>query len=354
MLVGILAGANLVTILLMLASCLSTYLPPAIHPRLSQAGLLFPIFLLLNIAFIAIWLIVSWRWTLLPLLGMATCWSYIRDYCPINFNKKQTGDYISVLSYNVAGLTAAPTEVFDGYKAVDYITASGADIILLQECPNGGVVYNQLKHTMDSLNYHIKNDVAMCIISRWPFVDDVVYRTPGAFGNGTLAWRIDMDGDTVLMINNHLQSNGLSMEEKTEYGDALDSYDKDKMKASGKLLFSKLTKAASKREEQTDSVCQLIKRNLRHSIILTGDMNDTPISYTYQQISSLLKNAFRESGSGLGFSFTGKGFPVRIDHIFVTEDWETGHTYVDKSIQASDHRPILTRLYKHPRTDQGL
>ena len=45
MLVGILAGANMATILLMWASCLSTYLSPAMHPRLSQAGLLFPIFL---------------------------------------------------------------------------------------------------------------------------------------------------------------------------------------------------------------------------------------------------------------------------------------------------------------------
>lgn len=347
MLVGILAGANIATILLMWAACLSTYLPPAMHPRLSQAGLLFPIFLCLDIAFIFIWMLLSRRWTVLPLFGMAACWSYVRDYCPINFsNKELAGRAVQVLSYNVAGLTAAPTDVFDGYKAVDYITASGADIICLQECPKGGMVYNMLTHKMDSLNYHIKNDAGMCIISRWPFVGDVVYKTDGAFGNGTLAWRIDMDGDTILVINNHLQSNGISSEEKAVYSDAIDTYDKDKMKASGKQLFSRLTKAAAKREEQTDAVCQLIASHSGYSIITTGDMNDTPISYTYQQISALLKSAFRESGNGLGISFTGKGFPVRIDHIFVSNDWKTDSTYVDGAIKASDHRPILTRLYK--------
>lgn len=346
MLVGMLAGANMATILLMWASCLSTYLPPAMHPRLSQAGLLFPIFLVLDISFIFIWLIVSWRWTILPLLGMASCWSYIRDYSPLNLDKELTGNNIQILSYNVAGLASVPKDIFDGNKAADYISESGADIICLQECPSGGSVYHRLTEKMDSLGYHIKKDVGMCIISRWPFIGDVVYKTEGAFGNGTLAWRIDMNGDTVLLINNHLQSNGISKEEKAEYSDALDTYDKDKMKESGKQLFSKLTKAASKREEQTDSVCQLIKKYAGHSIIVTGDMNDTPISYTYQQFSRLLKSAFRESGNGLGISFTGKGFPVRIDHIFVSEDWETDSTCIDKSIKASDHRPILTRLYR--------
>lgn len=346
MLVGILAGANMATILLMWASCLSTYLSPAMHPRLSQAGLLFPIFVCLDIAFVAIWIVLSRKWIALPLLGIAACWSYVRDYCPINFGKELEGRNVLVLSYNVASLTAEPTEMFDGYKAVDYITSSGADIICLQECPKSGAVYNLLTQRADSMDYHVQNEVGLCIISRWPFIGDATYKTEGAFGNGTLAWRIDMDGDTVLVINNHLQSNGISNEDKAVYSDAIDTYDKDKMKDSGKRLFSRLTKAAAKREEQTDTVCQLIRRHPGHSIIATGDMNDTPISYTCQQIGGLLKSAFRESGNGLGISFTGKGFPVRIDHIFVSEDWQTDSTHVDGSIVASDHRPILTRLYK--------
>ncbi len=351
MLVGILAGANLVTILLMWTACLSTYFSPVLHPRVSQAGLLFPIFLGLNTAFIFIWLFISKRWLLLPLLGIASCWSYVRDYCPINLDKELTGSNILVLSYNVASLTAAPNDIFDGRKAVDYITSSGADLICLQECPGSGQMYNLLAHRMDSMNYHIRHGVGMCIISRWPFVGDAVYKTVGAFGNGSLAWCIDMDGDTTLVINNHLQSNGISAEEKSEYGNAIESYDKDRMEASGKLLFSRLTKAAANRAEQTDTVCQLISRYSGHKIIVAGDFNDTPISHTYQRISGLLKNAYRESGNGLGISFVGKGFPVRIDHIFVSEDWQTDSTHVDASIQASDHRPILTRLYKAETKD---
>ncbi len=345
MLVIILAGANLATLLLMWAVCMSTYIDPVQHPRISQAGLLFPIFLCINLAFILVWLLVSKRWLLLPLLGLASCWSYIRDYCPLNLNHDHTGNSVLVLSYNVASLVATPSETSDGYKAVDYIAASGADIICLQECPGGGTVFNSLKHKMDSLGYHMKHDMSMCIISRWPFVGDVVYRTGGAYGNGSLAWSVCMEGDTILVINNHLQSNGISNEEKNVYAGAIDSYDKDKMKTSGKLLFSRLTQAASKRAVQTDSVCRVIGRHSGQRIIAAGDLNDTPISYTYQSISRHLSCAYRESGNGLGFSFTGKGFPVRIDHIFVSNHWQIGSTYVDSSIRASDHLPILTRLY---------
>lgn len=346
MLVGILAGANMATILLMWASCLSTYLSPAMHPRLSQAGLLFPIFLCLDLAFVLVWLLLSRKWLVLPILGMAACWSYVRDYCPINPGPESKDQGILVLSYNVASLAAAPTDMFDGYKAVDYITSSGADIICLQECPKSGAVYTRLAEKVDSMNMHLRNEVGLCIISRWPFLGDAVYQTEGAFGNGTLAWNIDMDGDTVLIINNHLQSNGISQEDKALYSDAIDTHDRHKMQDSGKRLFSRLTKAAAKREEQTDMVCSLISAHRDQSIILTGDMNDTPISHTYQQLDALLKSAFRESGNGPGISFMGKGFPVRIDHIFVSSNWKTDATRVDRSIVASDHRPILTLLFQ--------
>ena len=46
---GVLVGANLGTILLLWMSVLSTYLPPDLFPRLSLAGLAFPVFLVANI-----------------------------------------------------------------------------------------------------------------------------------------------------------------------------------------------------------------------------------------------------------------------------------------------------------------
>lgn len=346
LLVSIMAGANIATIILMWATCLSTLLPPAVHPRLSQAGLLFPVFLGLDILFLLAWLIVSWKWIALPVMGILACWNYTRDYCPFNPFDQAPAESCKILSFNVASLSNDSANGFNGRKSVEYIANSNADIIFLQECPRSGAVFSSLKHKMDSLGYNAQYDGGLHIFSKWPFIGKPVYKKSISFGNGSLACLIDMDGDTTLLVNNHLQSNAISLEEKNAYGDAIEQYDKEKMKASGKILLSRLSTAAAKRAEQADSVCAIVERHGKHTIIVAGDMNDTPISYTYQRIASLLDNAFAKSGNGLGISYSQKGFPVRIDHIFVSSNLATHSTRIDGNIQSSDHRPITTRVYK--------
>ena len=346
MLVSIMAGANIATIILMWATCLSTLLSPAIHPRLSQAGLLFPVFLGLDILFLLAWLIVSWKWMLLPIMGILGCWNYTREYFPINpFDNAPTESH-KILSFNVASLSNDSANGFNGWKSVEYIAECDADIVFLQECPQSGKIYTTLKHKMDSLGYKMQSDGALFIYSKWPFAGEPVYKKSLTYGNGSFACLINLDGDTTLLINNHLQSNAISLEEKSAYGDALENYDQEKMKASGKVLLSRLSTAAAKRSEQADTVCDLITRYSQYPTIVAGDMNDTPISYTYQKIAKLLDNAFAKSGNGLGISYSQKGFPVRIDHIFVSKDLATSSTHIDGNIKSSDHRPIVTRVYK--------
>jgi hypothetical protein len=168
-------------------------------------------------------------------------------------------------------------------------------------------------------------------------------------GNGTFACMVDIKGDTVVLINNHLKSNAITEKEKDDYNEALGFHDKNKVKASGRVLLSRLSHATVQRAEQTDSLCNLIRKYQHYDMIVCGDMNDTPISYTYQQISNLLNNAYEESGTGLGISFNRKGFPVRIDHIFTSNGLKSARTFVNAKISSSDHRPIITNIYKSPK-----
>lgn len=282
----------------------------------------------------------------LSILGILSCWNYVKDYCPLNFGQKHENEGITILSYNVASFCNDLERGLDGNQTVEYISNSKADIICLQECPSGGQMYNKLSHKMDSLGYYVKSQKALRIYSRWPFIGSPVQNKTYDLGNGSIAWYINIDGDTTLVINNHLKSNGISDKEKTKYGEAIDSYDRDKMEASGRLLLSRLTSAASERAEQTDTLCKLIKQHEKYNIIVAGDFNDTPISYTYQQISNLLVNTYVQSGNGLGISFNRKGFPVRIDHIFTSSNLKSQHTYIDEKIHSSDHRPIVARVSK--------
>jgi endonuclease/exonuclease/phosphatase family metal-dependent hydrolase len=121
------------------------------------------------------------------------------------------------------------------------------------------------------------------------------------------------------------------------------------MEASGRILLSRLSQAAAKRSRQTDIVCSLVDKYKDYGIIIAGDFNDTPISNTYQRISKTMKCAFRDSGNGVGISFSLKGFPVRIDHIFVSKEMKTSSTIVDNKIESSDHHPIITHISNYAK-----
>lgn len=349
MLVSILTGANAVTILLLWASCLSTHLNPALYPKLSLCGLLFPVFLVLNLAFVLIWLIVSCRHILLPIMGIIFCWNYVRDYCPINLQENIPESASKIISYNVASFCDDEENGLEGNKTIEYITKSNADIVFLQECPPSGKKYNELSKKMKDSGYDVRANGPLRIYSKWPFVGENLYVNAQTNGNGTFACMVDIKGDTVVLINNHLESNAITEKEKDDYNEALGFHDKNKVKASGRVLLSRLSHATVQRAEQTDSLCNLIRKYQHYDMIVCGDMNDTPISYTYQQISNLLNNAYEESGTGLGISFNRKGFPVRIDHIFTSNGLKSARTFVNAKISSSDHRPIITNIYKSPK-----
>ncbi len=97
----VLAGANMATILVMLFLGYSDRINPVSFPILSNGGLLFPIFLILNFGFLVFWLIFKARWAWIPLVGFVICYGPTRRYCPLNIKQEPPKEAIKVLSYNV-------------------------------------------------------------------------------------------------------------------------------------------------------------------------------------------------------------------------------------------------------------
>ena len=341
--ISCLAGANVTTVLLLWAVCLSVYLEPSIHPRLAQAGLLFPVLLVINLGFVVLWLVTSWRWVIISVIGLAACSSCIMDYWSISLPKHVPDNARLVLSYNINYATEDSVENFDGYRTIGFIGESNADIICLQEYSEHSPKGEYLNNMLDSLGYERLCLGSLLIASRLPFVGNEAL---GLYedGNGCMACRVSDGNDTLMVINAHLQSNHITMDEKKDYSQALEDKDKRLLKSSGCIVLSRLIAATAKRQEQTDSICNFIEKIKGERILLCGDMNDTPVSYTYHRFSSLLKNTWRESGWGTGISYNREGFPVHIDHIFVSEDIASFDAQVDRSIASSDHYPVLVRI----------
>jgi endonuclease/exonuclease/phosphatase family metal-dependent hydrolase len=81
-----------------------------------------------------------------------------------------------------------------------------------------------------------------------------------------------------------------------------------------------------------------------HPLVLCGDFNELPRSYPYLKLNRLLNDAFATSGEGYGYTYRFKGVPVRIDHIFTSDDLETGSYEIIQERLWSDHRPLSIRI----------
>ncbi|MBK6641784.1 MAG: hypothetical protein IPG39_11360 [Bacteroidetes bacterium] len=79
-------------------------------------------------------------------------------------------------------------------------------------------------------------------------------------------------------------------------------------------ILKRLKKAFIKRAAQADMISKHIGTS-PYPVIVCGDFNDTSLSYTYKTISAGLLDAFRESGSGMGSTYTGPIPGLRIDYI---------------------------------------
>lgn len=76
-------------------------------------------------------------------------------------------------------------------------------------------------------------------------------------------------------------------------------------------------------------------------MILAGDLNETPTSWLYHQITRRMTDTYCEKGSGMVATYNG-GFPrVRIDMVFHSEGLRT-LSYKRIKSDMSDHYPVIT------------
>lgn len=343
----ILLGVNALVVLLMLVSAYSPYINPHEHPIWSCAGLLFPIFLLTNLLFLCFWTAVHWRYAFLPLLAFTCCWDSIRTYFPINvFQDEKPENTLKVLSYN--------TRAFGNWekhtkekpnRTLDYLQKSDADIICLQEY----IVNNDLKkkdvdYALRKYPYRhyylLPNEWnGLGCYSKYPILSATTIKYESE-GNASIAYKIKVDSDTLLVVNNHLESNRIGKSEVDMYQEVIESRDGKKVSSGIWKLIKKMAEAIKIRAKQAEAVSEQTSGFQGKGVIVCGDFNDTPISYTHRIIGQGLKDAFVEAGNGPGISYNQHRMFFRIDHILLSKNLKAYECTVDDSIDASDHYPI--------------
>ncbi|MCS6795843.1 MAG: endonuclease/exonuclease/phosphatase family protein, partial [Raineya sp.] len=238
-------------------------------------------------------------------------------------------------------------------KLIQQVVEDSSDIKCLQEffCEDSSKVFNTIAKIKEKGKYFYAispnkkerhNYFGIAIFSKYPIVRSGEIKFPKSLNRGQFA-DIVIHKDTIRVYNIHLQS--ISLDEEKMFDVA--SY--EELKVSYNNVFSRLLRGFRMRAKQTD----LVLSHLAHSpypVIVCGDFNDTPYSYTYKRFREKLFNAFEAKGSGLDFSYNGKLFFLRIDNQFFSEKIKIHYFETDRSFNYSDHFP-LRAIYsiKKPR-----
>ena len=349
--VNLIAGANVATIGLMLATGFADRLNPVDYPLLSCGGMVFPVFALANWGFLLFWLIFKWRKIWIPIAGFLLAFQPIRTYLPLNVRQDVPEGSIKVISYNVCayGGNYKYSDAFE--RIVDYFMEQDADIVCIQEDVDSWrrymFNYYQKIYPYNDTTIFIQDATSfngVGIHTRYPIIrkERIPYESRA---NGSVAYYLKAGNDTLLVINNHLESSHLSKEDRARYKDMLrGDMETDTARAESALIIDKLGQAAAKRASGAKAVHRYVEEHSQYPVIVCGDFNDTPISYAHRTMAQGLTDCFVESGRGIGLSYNQKGFWVRIDNILCSSHFTPYNCQVDSKIDFSDHYPMICWL----------
>ncbi len=122
-----------------------------------------------------------------------------------------------------------------------------------------------------------------------------------------------------------------------------DNFDTENIKGTTMHFSRKLGSAYRIRAKQADMVEEEIAKS-PYPVMVVGDFNDLPGSYTYSTIRGKMQDAFVDNGFGLGWTFSDSVLKFRIDHILHDEALEIKSFKLDNKAQGSDHFPLFCKV----------
>jgi len=354
---------NIFAIFFLMLSYLAAFISPAGgFWWLQLIALTYGFLLLSNLAFILFWIHlrrkIFWMSTIAIVAGYSKIFSIVeprfaKDEDPV---KNSAAVFpIKVMSFNV--------RLFDLYnwfhtnetreRIFDFLKKESADIVCFQEYyssdrkladfNNNSLVPKVLSTPSSHIEYTVtlrdSDHWGIAIFSKHKIINKQAVHFEKRGGNIFIYADVLVGNDTIRVFNTHLESIRFRNEDYRYLTNLRNDVDQDEM-AGGLKILSRLKRAYAKRARQVNILKGEIAKS-PYPVILAGDFNDTPSSYTYHQVADALKDSFRESGSGFGKTYAGLFPSFRIDFLFHSESLSSSH-YFTHHEKISDHFPITS------------
>lgn len=333
------------------------YLAPVFSPRefwfLAFLGLGFPFLFVLNIVFSLAWLFIKkFKLALVSLLFLLPSIPHFPAYLQLNPKEKPKdgGLYLNVVDFNTHYMGAYDFIGKDSNYFFSLLDTLKPDVICLQEFTNlGGFQQKPMfkrfskeyqsyaNYNADILSKSYPTGYGVCIFSKYPIVNKGFLERMTQTSNLSLFADIVVGEDTIRVINTHLKSivfdrkDYWAVEQMAAGEVMLETDDLRRIVAKLKFAFKERAKQAEYLKSKMDES--------PYKLIVCGDFNDSPMSYSYKTIQKGLKDAFVESGFGMSRTYIGKMPSFRIDYILHDKSWKS-YGYKTNRLNFSDHKMI--------------
>ncbi len=355
---------NLIASFFLIISDISCFLSPYSFWLLAFFGLCFPLLLFLNILFIILWITLKKKIFLISLITILLGFNHLTHIYNFSSTKNSNNkDVFKVMSYNIHFFS------FFDYKLNDYqhrftqrnnilalVKSEAPDIICFQEFffdkYSGFKTLDTLLQIQDAKYFYASysSDTNKCMFlsgaatfSKYPIINSGVLTFAFSNENRCIYTDIVKGTDTIRVYNVQMESIKLDKEEEDFYtGNNTTNPVGGKSKKGLGSIFSKIKTAFIKRAYQANELSQMIK-GCRYHVLVCGDFNDTPTSYTYHVLTGNLSDSFYESGNGLGTTYNGKFPTSRIDYILHDKAMKS-LSFKTLNVNNSDHFPIVSNI----------
>ena len=355
--------ATVGSVVVFLLACCSSFLHPARFWYIAVLGVGFPLVTLALVFFVFFWWFFKSKWAFVALATLLLGWSEITvffGFHPFNsFDKKKEAGNFRVMQWNVSRMDAMNRKRPGGtyrHHIFDYIKEMDPDVVCLEEfleSNNPRQLPENIPYMVDSLHYpyyYFSRDHArwdkmyehgVVIFSRYPLLDTLRIRYSGQDaltpGESLVHVDVNINGQRIRIFATHLQSLRFDGNDYGVLKRIAKAEDSAVTKSMG--VVKKFRRAYMFRSKQAE----LVRRELDSSpypVILCGDFNDLPNSFTYFKIKGERTDAFLRRGFGVGRTFASLSPTLRIDYIFAGKELEV-EQFKKTVAPWSDHYPLV-------------
>lgn len=330
-------------------------------------GLALPVLLIINLIAVLYWAI-RWRcWVFIPLIAIGGNWGYLTRVIQFPLfdsaskprielegassssnNSATDTNILTLATYNVNSFNREHTG-FSCKEIAAYMKDLGVDLFCFQEFGiNNEFTVDSICKALAEWSYHYiptspagESLLQLAVFSRYPIKEEQLITYP-ASNNCSLQCDIDVNGKTIRLFNNHLQTTEVSRNKRKLEKELL-ADDTERAERAALTLAGSLHENFKKRAAQANHLHQLVIAS-PHPTLVCGDFNSLPSSYTYATVKGdKLNDGFQTSGHGYMYTFRYFKHLLRIDYIFHSKEFQ-GVDYFSPDLEYSDHKPVVMRM----------